>query len=79
MDSYAIEVYYEQWIKDNWDRIIEEFTKENWRKPNESDFPVKIEAFARELFEKENPEMVEEKKEITIRDRLKSYFRNVKN
>lgn len=75
MDSYAIEVYYEQWIKDNWDRIIEEFTQENWREPIESDFPVKIESFARELFEKENPEMVEEKKEITIRDRMKTYFR----
>ena len=75
MDDYTIELYYEQWIKDNWYRIIKEFTQENWREPVETDFPVKIEAFARELFEKENPEMVNDKKEITIRDRMKTYFR----
>ena len=75
MDDYEIELYYEQWIKDNWEMIIEEFTKENWREPTESDFPVKIEAFAHELFEKENPEMIDNEKEITIRDRMKAYFR----
>jgi len=62
---------YKVWVKENRETILDEFRKAKWRDINQADFPDWIEEFAHELFES--------KGEITIRDRLKSYFKKVKD
>lgn len=64
---------YKKRVKDNWGRVVSWFVKANGP-ITPKDIPNKVEAFAWQMFQEEQPEMAEQEMQITIRDRLKYLF-----